>query len=69
MYNVCNAYTMNILGRKKACFSKCIDNLQKFSKLDLVVFSFINFLWKMNKEQRGVTSAVLAPALMQVGTT
>lgn len=39
--------------------SKCTDDLQKFSKLDLVVFSTVNFLCKINERQSGVTSAVL----------
>ena len=48
-------------GNKKGCFSIHTDDLQKFSQLDLVVFSFTNFLWKINEEQRGVTSIVLVP--------
>lgn len=39
--------------------SKYADDLQKFSKLDVVVFSSVDFLGKINEGQRGVTSAVL----------
>lgn len=48
-------------------FSKCTNDLQKFSQLDLAVFSFVNFLWKINEEQRGVTSIVLVPGTSASG--
>lgn len=42
-------------------------DLQKFSKLDLVVFSFVSFLGKINEGPRGVTSGVLPPGALAGG--
>lgn len=55
MYNIYNAYRMTYSeGEKLACFSECID-LQKLSKLDLVILSLVTVLWKVIEEQREVT--------------
>lgn len=57
----------NLKKKKKKVCSTYTDDLQQFSQSDLLVFSLVNVLWKINEEQRGVTSIVLAPGTQAGG--
>lgn len=50
-YGNCKVFMMKYSGKKLMCFSKSIDELEKFNILNFVIFLSVNFLRGINEEK------------------